>query len=120
MQIDSSHEAFDRVRNALIAAARDRRLLTYPEAADIMGYSGKGPEMGRRVGAMGDAINEFEQRAGRPMLSALIVKTKSRVPGEGFYHGAFALGRTTPFGDDTSKQEFWERERDAVYAAWGS
>ena len=44
MQIDSSHAAFARVRDALIAVARDRRLLTYPEASDIMGYSGKGPE----------------------------------------------------------------------------
>jgi len=120
MQIDSSHEVFTQVCDALIEAARDRRLLTYPEASHIMGYSGKGPEMGRRVGAMGDAINEIEQRAGRPMLSALIVKTKSRVPGEGFYRGAFALGRTTPFGVDGSDRAFWERERDAVYAEWGA
>jgi hypothetical protein len=118
MQIDSSHEAFDRVRAALIEAARDRRLLTYPDVAAIMGLTYGGSAMGTKVGAMGDAINRFEHDAGRPMLSALIVKTQSRVPGEGFYRSALALGRTTAFGDAMSDREFWESERDAVYNEW--
>jgi hypothetical protein len=118
MQIDSSREAFARVRAALIEAARERRLLTYKDVAAMMGLPLTGQAMGLQVGAMGDAINEFEHRAGRPMLSALIVKTRSRVPGEGFYRGALALGRTTAFGDDMSKRAFWESERDAVYAEW--
>jgi hypothetical protein len=108
------------VRAALIEAARDGRLLTYPDVAAMMGLPETGQAMGLKVGSVGDAINEVDQQAGRPMLSALIVKTKSRVPGEGFYRGAFALGRTTPFGVDGSDRAFWERERDAVYNEWGS
>jgi hypothetical protein len=120
MQIDSGHEAFARVRAALIEAARDRRLLSYQDVADIMGYSGKGVEMGRRVGAMGDAINKFEHDEGRPMLSALIVKSGTRMPGEGFYIGAIELGRVPNFPYDASRPAFWDSERDAVYAEWGS
>jgi len=118
VEIDSSQDAFSRVRAALIEAARERRLVTYKDVAEIMEYFGSGVEMGRRVGALGDAINEYEHQAGRPMLSALIAKARSRMPREGFYHGAFALGRTTPFGDKLGKQVFWESERDAVYDEW--
>ena len=120
MQIDSSHEAFARVHAALIEAARDRRLLTYPDVAAMMGLPRTGQAMGLKVGAMGDAMNEVEQQGGRPMLSALIVKTRSRVPGPGFYDGAIELGRATEFVDDSGKRAFWESERDAVYAKWGS
>lgn len=118
MQVDSSHEAFFPVRDALIEAARDRRLLTYPDVAAIMGLPGAGYDMGRKVGAMADAINRFERDAGRPMLSALIVQTQSRRPGEGFYACAIQFGRATGFADDASKRAFWESERDKGYAEW--
>ena len=118
MQVDSSHEAFFPVREALIEAARDRRLLTYPDVAAIMSLPGAGYDMGRKVGAMADAINRFERDAGRPMLSALIVQTQSRRPGEGFYACAIQFGRATGFADDVSKRAFWESERDKVYAEW--
>ena len=118
MQVDSSHEAFFPVREALIEAARDHRLLTYPDVAAIMGLPRTGYDMGRKVGAMADAINRFERDAGRPMLSALLVQTQSRRPGEGFYACAIQFGRATGFADNASKRAFWEAERDKVYAEW--
>jgi hypothetical protein len=120
MHIDSSNDPFPRVRDALIEAARDRRLLTYPDVAIIMGLPRSGYDMGRKVGAMADAINRFERDAGRPMLSALLVQTQSRRPGDGFYACAIQLGIVTGFADDASKRAFWEDERDKVYAYWTS
>jgi hypothetical protein len=120
MQIDSSHDPFPHVRDALIEAARDRRLLTYPDVAAMMGLPGMGYDMGKKVGALADAINRFEQDAGRPMLSALLVQTQSRRPGEGFYACAIQLGLVTGFADAASKRAFWEAERDKVYAYWAS
>jgi hypothetical protein len=67
---------------------------------------------------MGDAINRVERDAGRPMLSALIVKERSRVPGKGFYLGAIDLERATDFVDDAAERAFWESERDVVYREW--
>jgi hypothetical protein len=120
MQDFRKHKSFTRVHAALIAAAQERRLLTYPDVAAIMGLPGSGNDMGKKVGAMGLAINRFEQEAGRPMLSALIVRTGTRTPGEGYYVCAAQLGGTTEFGDDGSKRAYWESERDKVYAEWAS
>ena len=120
MQLDSSHDPFPRVRDALTQAARDRRLLTYPDVAAVMGLPGSGYDMGRKVGAIADAINRSERDAGRPMLSALLVQTQSRWPGAGFYACAIQLGIATEFSDAASKRAFWEAERDKVYAFWAS
>lgn len=120
MQIDSSQDPFPQVRAALMEAARDRRLLTYPDVASIMGLPRSGYYMGSKVGAMADAINRVERDAGRPMLSALLVQTQSRRPGEGFYACAIQLGVVTRFADEASKRAFWEAERDKVYAYWTS
>lgn len=120
MQDYRKHKSFTRVHAALIEAAQERRLLTYPDVAAIMGLPGAGNDMGKKVGAMGDAVNRFEREAGRPMLSALIVRTSTQTPGEGFYLCAAQLGGTSNFGDDGSKRMFWETERDKVYGEWAS
>jgi hypothetical protein len=102
----------------LLRAAQYRGLTTYQDIAVIMGLPTTGSKLGKEAGHCVGEISEDEVRAGRPMLSSLVVKStkgKPSKPGPGFYSFARQLGRMKPEEDE---DEFWERERDAVYDAW--
>lgn len=99
----------------LVRAAQYRGLTTYPDIALIMGLPVTGSRMGKETGHCIGEISEDEVIAGRPMLSALVVKTHGEKPAPGFFNFARQLGRMKP-GED--EQQFWEKERDAAYTAW--
>ena len=103
-----------RVLAELVNAAQYRGVTTYQHIALIMGLPTEGNDMGKQIGAILGEISEDEVRAGRPMLSAVAVKTTGR-PGQGFFPLAEKLGRA-PGGE--ADREFWKRERNAVYEAW--
>ena len=106
--------AYELVRDELAAAARYRGVTTYQDIALIMDLPTTGHHMARETGAILDAISTDEVRAGRPMLSAVVVNTEG-MPGQGFFRLAAELGRAP--GDGTDRG-FWEREREAVYEEW--
>ena len=59
-------------------------------------------------------ISLAEDKAGRGMLSALVVhKTGDREPGQGFFDYAEILGR-----DISDKTKCWVREVNRVYSYW--
>ena len=103
-----------RVLAELVNAAQYRGVTTYQDIALIMGLPTTGHRMGRETGAILDEISTDEVRAGRPMLSAVVVNTEGK-PGPGFFRLAAELGRAA--GGDADV-EFWKRERNAVYEAW--
>lgn len=62
-----------------------------------------------------EPISRCEQRHGRPMLTALVVKAdKRRLPGDRFFDLAREYGRLT----DQSDREFWREECERVYEYW--
>lgn len=66
---------------------------------------------------MAGEISEDEDKAGRPMLTVILVRVTDSEPGPGFYKLAKMLGRK--FADTPEGQRrFWESERCAVYVAW--
>jgi hypothetical protein len=106
---------YNEVRRELTYRARNRELMTYEEVATLIGIPvAQGSLMSTETGAVCGEISEDEVDAGRPMLSALAVGV-SGIPGEGFFKFARRLGR---FPANLTERQFWERERDAVYAAW--
>lgn len=60
-----------------------------------------------------DLVGEPGQREKEVLLSAVVVTKKERIPGEGFF--LFARHDLGLEFDDES--EFWQQQRDAVYAA---
>jgi hypothetical protein len=70
--------------------------------------------MASEIGRVCREISEDEVNAGRPMLGALVVSTKG-MPAKEFFRCAKDLGR---FPVHLDEKEFWEKERDAVYATW--
>ena len=57
-----------------------------------------------------DAINRSEHRAGRGLLSTLVVNKETGIPGDGFFGLAEELGR-----DITDRRHCWENELRRVY-----
>lgn len=71
----------------------------------------------RRLGALLGLVSAAEHRAGRPMLSAVVVHKKGRLqPGTGFYECARAIGKLP---SDAPEQPFFEEELRAVHRYWG-
>lgn len=97
----------------LVRAAQYRGLTTYQDMAVIMGLPVTGAHMGKETGQMLREISGEEVSAGRPMLTAVVVSVQG-TRGDGFYVRAKELGRMNE-GEDS---QAWEREREAVYAAW--
>jgi hypothetical protein len=59
--------------------------------------------------------------AGRPMLSALVINQRVKMPGPGFFEVATQLGKLPSGASDEDKRAFWKKELAAVYAAnWGA
>ena len=105
---------YARVMTELVQAAQYRGVTTYQDIALIMGLPTEGHHMGNEIGLMLDEISRDETRAGRPMLSAVVVRTEG-VPGPGFYKLAADLGLVESADTDTL---FWMKQREAVYEAW--
>ena len=97
-----------------VRAAQYRGVTTYQDIAVLMGLPQSGSHMGKEVGWILGEISEDEVGAGRLMLSSVAVGVNGKA-GPGFFGLARELARLRQGGDET---KFWERERDATYAAW--
>lgn len=99
---------------ALIVCARDRRMIPYSEFIQrIHAISFDGPRDVRLRPFLGE-ISQSEDRAGRGMLSALVVhKHGDYQPGPGFFELAKSLGH-----DTSDIEKFWIKEVEKVFAAW--
>lgn len=76
-----------RVRAMLIAAARERRPLSYSEALANLGLRFSRPKM-RAFCRTLDRIDEDGAAAGEPGLAVLVVRESDELPGQGWWNGA--------------------------------
>lgn len=76
-----------RVRALLIAAARERRAVSYSELLAGLGHRFTRPKM-RAVCKTLDAIDAAATAAGEPELAVLVVRETDRLPGQGWWTGA--------------------------------
>jgi len=72
-----------RVRALLIAAARERRAVSYSELLGGLGHRFTRPRM-RAVCKTLDAIDAAGAAAGEPNLAVLVVRETDRLPGQGW------------------------------------
>jgi Arc/MetJ-type ribon-helix-helix transcriptional regulator len=102
--------AKERARAAMCAVAGARRLISYQELSDrIDAYNPRSP-------SFHDLITEIaleEHRAGRGLLSAVVVRKDTGQPGDGFFEAAEEeLERALP-----DRDAFWRDELERVYEA---
>lgn len=109
---------FGNVYCKLIEVAREHKTVSYGKIAQIMGIPQSGNYMGRETGQMLGEISQFEHKHKRPLLSAVVVKSDLKIPGDGFFRLANNLGKFKG-GSKQDKIEFWKQERQAVYTTWG-
>lgn len=90
----------------LITIARRGQTVDYSDMVSLaQGY----PHLFRVL----DRINSYEHRAGRPLLSAVVVGAKG-MPGHGFFDLARTLGLYIGDGDE----EYWREELERVHNQW--
>jgi hypothetical protein len=84
---------------SLIIHAIERRIVTYGELAEEINRKfgekivpSKGSWLGRSLGEILGVISLYEWAMGRPLLSVLVVRKDTRVPGEGFNRLLRAFG----------------------------
>ena len=104
-----------RLREALVATARERGFVSYTEAAEILGIQGSRPWRSPRLFQALDAISTFEHRNGRPLLSAVVVHGTDKKPGGGFFKMAKSNGVQGP---DESNDTFFRAELERVRDYW--
>lgn len=75
-----------RVRELLIAAAREQRAVSYSELLAGLGHRFTRPKM-RAVCKTLDAIDRAAAAAGEPELAVLVVRETDRLPGQGWWTG---------------------------------
>ena len=108
---------YEQVRAEMIKAAKREDTILYTDIASIMGLPSSGHYMSREVGHMSGEISEDEHSQGRPMLSAVAVSVRTRIPGSGFFDLARSLGKLQD-SSGQAERHFWEEEKVAVYVAW--
>ena len=81
----------DALEQLLIKAARDRRTLAYSE---VLSHFGKRVTPIRVYALCRDlgAVSERNRARREPELAVLVVRKTDRLPGEGFFHGAWKDG----------------------------
>jgi hypothetical protein len=101
-------------RDAMIDAARRRSTIAYGELARSIRAIRFDPRAQPFFALLGQ-IAENEHRAGRPLLSVVVVhKDGDQMPGPGFFELAAALGRASK-----DRLALWMNELNAVYEFWG-
>ena len=104
----------DTLRQILIEAAKDEKLLHYGELAPLFGLDmGQAADRGE-IGRILDAVNRVEHDAGRPLLSAVVVQVSTNLPGAGF----FLMAKRLSYEVGQDRQAFWVHELNRVYKYW--
>ena len=85
--------------------------ITYGDAGFLVGLPPRSPVLHSMLGY----ITEMEHKAGRPLLTAIIVRQDTDFPGAGFFRKAQRLG---VYDGHTEKPLFWWRECERVYRHW--
>ncbi len=109
--------AYRLIYDRLTTAARQRSRVLHNEVRGILESVPGDPMTRPDVDEILAQIAGDEHRAGRPLLTALVVTGKS-IPGNIFFASARNLGALSST-DPTEEMRFWMAEEARVYAAWG-
>ncbi|XUU59610.1 ribose-phosphate pyrophosphokinase [Erythrobacter sp. HA6-11] len=106
-----------RVRELLIAAAKENRALSYSEMLGLLGHRFTRPKM-RALCKTLDAIDEDGRANNEPGLAVLVVRESDRLPGQGWWVGN--AERLKYKGDWTGSEAkaLIEKEQARVFAFW--
>lgn len=100
-------------REAMIKSARRQETIAYSELVLAVRSISFDPRAQAFFALLGQVAEE-EHRAGRPLLSVVVVhKDGDKMPGPGFFELARALGRSS-----NDRLELWMRELKETFDYW--
>ena len=104
------------IRERLVEVAQHRDTIFYSDVARLADLHRHSIALFRLL----DDISTHEHKAGRPLLTAVVVRKQDNMSGPGFFKLAtqFGLHRDDYHDRRYNDKLFWMRERDRVYAAW--
>ncbi|MBA7702986.1 hypothetical protein ES703_111766 [subsurface metagenome] len=117
LRLETLEKYVELARRILIEVAKGKRRdrsITYKGLMGEMGGPGRG-----YIGEVLEAICQAEHREKRPLLSALVVHSNDRLPGDAFWK----LSVVPPHirtGSKEEKKKFWKNECDKLYKRWGN
>lgn len=122
-RVDIRNEVWEQVKQemrlAIIERAKKRGKIAYSELLNevsTLRFDLEQPDHRSIMAEMLGEISLVEDKAGRGMLSALVVhKTGDQEPGQGFFHYAEVLGR-----DISNKLACWVKEMNIVHDYWAN
>lgn len=103
---------YDKIREV----AKSRGVTYYSEIAPLAGLSMDSPGDRVRISQILGDISEAEHRAGRPLLSAVVIRLEKNSPGQGFFGLANDLG----LHDGIDDFWFWLQEIQRVHDCWSN
>lgn len=105
-----------RVYDLLVGVARVEETISYGDVARSADLDLGALADRRRLFSILDLIGRSENRAGRPLLSAVAVGA-SGLPGVSFFSMAINVGL---YRNSESKVSYWNRELRRVHREWAS
>lgn len=96
-------------------AARRERILTYGELYDQIGVDMKSASDRKRGSEILNEVNEISVLEGNVMITAIIVKNDTQIPGAEFFRLATSYGELKEDASDEEKIDFWNEELKKVY-----
>ena len=99
------------VYDRLKEVAKTRSLATYTEVGALIGLDMANEYHRIRIAQILDDINAFEDRDGRPMISAVVVYKDTDRPDPGFFDCARKLEKFK----GGSEEDFWVKEVKRVH-----
>ena len=97
------------VREKLIKVAKGKRTIYFSELGSEFGINT------RQVGKVVGEISIYEREHCRPLLSAVVIRKDTGMPGKGFWEGP-TYEQACKRG--VGKQDFWESELIKAYNYW--
>lgn len=105
------------VRAILIAAAKERRAVSYSELLGLLGHRFTRPKM-RAVCKTLDAIDLAGKARGEPGLAVLVVRESDRLPGQGWWVGAEEAHGYKGEWTGREAKAFVDELQERVFAHW--
>lgn len=102
----------DRIRQLLIAAARENRAVSYSELLNALGHRFTRPRM-RAICRTLDAIDRASAAADEPALAVLVVRESDRLPGQGWW-----IGRDGPSSDSAEAHAYVRDLQETAFRYW--
>ena len=98
----------------LLEVAHDRSYTTYGDISPLVGLSMDNPDDRNEMSRLLEEIARHEQAAGRPMLTATVIRADQNIPGDGFFDIASEFGRF----DGRDRLRFWIDALNEVHEHW--